>query len=187
VNADSTPDFTRWLNASSGSRDDGIFAGIYVELQRIARGRMAGEREGHTLSATALVHEAWLRLEKSAPDQWRDRKQFYGAAAEAMRRILVEGARRRLTAKRGSGDAVVPLDGLNVSAPLPDERLLCVHEALDQLELEDELKARIVKLHYFSGLTHDEIASLLGVSKKTVSRHWAVAKLWLFRAMQEKS
>lgn len=187
MNADPTPDFTRWLNASSGSRDDGIFAGIYIELQRIARGRMAGEREGHTLNATALVHEAWLRLEKSSPDQWRDRKQFYGAAAEAMRRILVEGARRRLTAKRGSGDTAVPLDGMDLSAPLPDERLLAVHEALDQLELEDELKARIVKLHFFSGLNHDEIASLLGLNIRTVCRHWAVAKLWLFRALQENT
>ena len=82
---------------------------------------MTGEREGHTLSATALVHEAWLRLQKSSPDQWRDRRQFYGAAAEAMRRILVEGARRRLAAKRGSGDDVVPLDGIDIAAAMPDE------------------------------------------------------------------
>ena len=121
VSTEATSDFTRWLNASSGSRDDGVFAEIYRELQRIARGRMAGEREGHTLSATALVHEAWLRLQKSSPDQWRDRRQFYGAAAEAMRRILVEGARRRLAAKRGSGDDVVPLDGIDIAAAMPDE------------------------------------------------------------------
>ena len=114
-------------------------------------------------------------------------QKFYGAAAEAMRRILVEAARRRLAAKRGGGDAVVPLDGLDVTAPLPDERLLGVHEALDQLEVEDELKARIVKLRFFSGLNHDEIASLLGLNESTIRDHWAVAKLWLFRALQEKT
>ena len=132
-------DFTQWLNAAPESRDDDRFEGIYLELQRIARGRMVGEREGHTLSATALVHEAWLRLEKSAPDQWRDRQQFYGAAVEAMRRILVEAARRRLAAKRGGGVDVLPLEGFEVTSPLPDERLLAVHEAVDQLELRDEL------------------------------------------------
>ena len=187
MNTNPTPDFTRWLNAPAGSGDDGVFAGIYAELQRIARRRMAGEREGHTLSATALVHEAWLRLEHSAPDQWRDRQQFYGAAAEAMRRILVEGARRRLAAKRGGGDTAVPLDGMDIAAPLPDERLLAVHEALDQLEREDELKARIVKLHFFSGLMHEEIASLTGLNERTVRDHWAVAKIWLFRVLQKNS
>ena len=187
VKTNPTPDFTRWLNAPVGSGEDGVFQGIYAELQRIARARMAGEREGHTLSATALVHEAWLRLQKSSPDHWRDRQQFYGAAADAMRRILVEGARRRLAAKRGNGDTAMPLDGMDIAAPLPDERILAVHEALDQLERDDELKARIVKLHFFSGLTHEEIAGLLELNIKTVRRHWAVAKLWLFRVLEEKS
>ena len=104
-----------------------------------------------------------------------------------MRRILVEGARRRLAAKRGGGDAAVPLDGMDIAAPLPDERLLAVHEALDQLEREDELKARIVKLHFFSGLMHEEIASLTGLNERTVRDHWAVAKIWLFRVLQKNS
>ena len=125
-------DYTRWLNASTASRDEEKFAGLYAELHKIARGRMAAERAGGTLDATGLVHEAWLRLEKSAPAEWRDRKQFYGAAAEAMRRILVEAARRRLAAKRGGGEKAVTWDeSLPVSSPLKDERLLGVHEVLD--------------------------------------------------------
>ena len=164
------PDYTRWLNASTASRDEELFAGLYAELHRIARGRMAVERRGQTLEATALVHEAWLRLQKTAPEKWRDRKQFYAAAAEAMRRILVEAARRRLAAKRGEGEAAVPLDEIefSVSAPLADERLLGIHEVLDQLEEEDEMKARIVKLRFFGGMTNDEIAALLEMSEKTV-------------------
>ena len=180
-------DYTRWLNASAASRDEEMFAGLYAELHRIARGRMAAERPGQTLDATALVHEAWLRLQKSAPEEWRDRKQFYGAAAEAMRRILVEAARRRMAAKRGEGEVAVPLDeALPVPAPMPDERLLGVHEVLDQLEEEDEMKARIVKLRFFGGMNHGEIAALLEVSEVTVRRHWAVAKVWLYDALSDE-
>ena len=140
-----------------------------------------------TLSSTALVHEAWLRLQDSAPDQWRDRQQFYGAAAEAMRRILVDSARRRLASKRGDGVATVPLDGLELPAPLSDDRLLDVHEALSQLEVQVELLARIVKLHIFSGLSHNEIAGLLNLHEKAVRRHWAVAKLMLYRTLKKDS
>jgi len=175
---------TRWLNASSASRDEEMFAGLYAELHKIARARMAGERAGKTLDATGLVHEAWLRLEKSAPEKWRDRKQFYGAAAEAMRRILVEAARRRLAAKRGGGEEDVPLeDAIPVPAPLADSRLLGVHEVLDHLEAEDELNARIVKLRFFAGMTNEEIAALLEVSVTTVKRRWVVAKVWLYEAL----
>ena len=181
-------DYTQWLNASTSSRDDGLFAGLYAELHRIARGRMAGERPGQTLDATALVHEAWLRLEKSAPEEWRDRKQFYAAAAEAMRRILVEAARRRLAAKRGGGAEAIPLDEeLPVPAPLPDDRLLGVHEVLDQLEAEDELSARIVKLRFFGGLTNEEIAALLEVSVTTVKRRWLLAKVSLYESLNPEN
>ncbi|MDA7597886.1 ECF-type sigma factor [bacterium] len=179
-------DFTRWLNASTESRDDELFAGLYTELKRIAGARMAGERSDHTLNATALVHEAWLRLEKTAPDQWRDRKHFFAAVSEAMRRILVEAARRRLAAKRGGNKATIPEDEVNILAPIPDDRLLAVHEVLDQMEQEDEMKARIVKLRFFGGMNNDEIAALLEVNEKTVRRHWTVAKVWLYRALEEK-
>lgn len=180
-------DVTRWLNASSESRSDELFAGLYEELKRIARGRMAGERPEHTLNATALVHEAWMRVERIAPDQWRDRKQFFATAAEAMRRILVESARRRLAAKRGGGEAPVPMDDLELPSPLPDEQLLDVHEALDRLEQEDEMNARIVKLRYFGGMKNEEIAALLEVNEKTVRRRWAIAKVWLLRALEEEN
>lgn len=178
------PDYTRMLNDSAASGDPDLFAGLYAELKKIAAGRMAAERPGGTLDATALVHEAWLRLQKSSPEQWRDRKQFFAAAAEAMRRILVEAARRRIAAKRGGGEACVPLDGLDFPAPVADERLLGIHEVLDELETEDEIKARIVKLRFFSGMNHDEIAALLEVHEKTVRRHWSLAKLWLYQRLQ---
>lgn len=135
------------------------------------------------------MHEAWLRLERSASRQWRDRAEFYGFAAEAMRRILVESARRRLSAKRGGGAAKVPLEenDLPVTSPLPDDRLLEVHEVLDQLEAEDEIKARIVKLHFFGGMNHSEIAALLEVNEKTIRRHWEIAKVWLYRSLEKKN
>ncbi len=180
------PDYTRLLNDAPGSQDGELFAGLYAELQQIARGRMAMERPGHTLNATALVNEAWLRLQKSAPGQWRDRKQFYAAASEAMRRILIEAARRRLAGKRGAGEAALPLDGLDLHATTSDQRLMDIHEVLDELEKEDETKAQIVKLRFFSGMKHHEIAVLLGVNEKTIRRHWALAKVWLYRAMTEK-
>ena len=177
------PDYTRWLNASTASRDEELFAGLYAELQRIARGRMAAERPGQTLDADGLVHEAWLRVQKSAPEEWRDRKQFYAAAAEAMRRILIEAARKRLAAKRGGGEAALPLDEIEAPAPVADERLLGVHEILDQLAEEDELKAHIVKLRFFGGMKHEEIAVLLEMSEPNVRRHWSLAKMWLYDAL----
>jgi len=179
------PDYTRLLNGSSNPGDGDAFADLYAELKKIAAGRMAAERPGGTLDATALVHEAWLRMQGSSPEHWRDRRQFFAAAAEAMRRILVEAARRRLALKRGAGEHAVPLDGLDLTAPVTDERLLGIHEVLDQLETEDETKARIVKLRFFSGMNQDEIAALLGINEKTVRRHWALAKVWLYRAMEK--
>jgi RNA polymerase sigma factor (TIGR02999 family) len=178
-------EFTRLLNDATAAGDSERFAELYAELKKIAAGRMTGERQGATLNATALVHEAWMRLQQSAPDEWRDRKQFFAAAAEAMRRILIESARRRLAAKRGGGEGVVPLDDLNLHAPIADERLIGIHEVLDQLEAEDEIKARIVKLRFFSGMNHDEIAALLEVNEKTVRRHWALAKVWLYQQMND--
>lgn len=176
-------DYTQLLNSSSDPSDDGRFTALYAELKQIAVGRMSAERQGQTLNATALVHEAWLRLKKSTPEHWRDRKQFYAAAAEAMRRILVEAARQRLAAKRGSGGVRVPLEGLELPAPVADDRLLGIHEVLDELEKQDELKAHIVKLRFFSGMNHEEIAALLDMNEKSVRRHWSLAKVWLFRAL----
>lgn len=176
---------SKWLNLLTTHQDfDALFKELYLDLKQMARARMSSERAGATLNTTALVHEAWLRLEKSSPDQWRDRAQFFFAASEAMRRILVEAGRRRMSAKRGSGEAPVPLENLEIGAPEGDQRLIEVHEVLDQLEAEDEMKARIVKLRFFCGMENEEIADILGVNERTVRRHWELAKIWLYRAIQ---
>lgn len=178
-------EFTLMLNGPEESRDGEVFVRLYAELKKMACGKMAQERPEHTLSPTGLVHEAWMRLDGSAPEQWRDRQQYYAAATEAMRRILVESARRRLAHKRGGGAKSEPLDEVEFTlfAPLPDERLIAVHEALDELEEEKPINARIVKLRYFGGMRHQEIAVLLDMGETTVRRHWAVAKVWLYRAL----
>jgi RNA polymerase sigma factor (TIGR02999 family) len=159
-------------------------AEIYEELRIMARGRLAAEFRMNTLSTTGLVHEAWLRLEKSSPERWRDRPQFFAAASEAMRRILIEAARKRLAAKRGGGQIPVSIDEVDIPDRMDDERLLAVNEALERLEREDPERAQVVKLRFFSGMENEEIAALLGVNEKTVRRHWAVAKVWLYRFLQ---
>ena len=181
-------EITRWLNATTGSRnnDDMFLDEVYGELSKIARAKMAAERTDHTLDSNGLVHEAWIRLENTAPERWRDRRQFYGAATEAMRRILVEAARRRIAEKRGGGARNETLDENVIISGISDQRLLGIHEALDLLEQEDEMNARIVKLRFFAGLNHGEIAEILGVNEKTVRRHWAVAKLWLYRTLRDE-
>lgn len=177
---ESIPD--RFENLTCEPGED-LVAKLYQELKLMARGRLIHEKAQLTLNTTALVHEVWLRLEKSSPERWRDRAQFFAAASEAMRRILVEAARKRLAIKRGAGPDMIPLDEVEVGAVATDERLLAVHEALDRLEAEDEFKARIVKLRFFSGMDHEEIAAILEVNEKTVRRHWTLAKVWLYRAL----
>jgi RNA polymerase sigma factor (TIGR02999 family) len=157
---------------------------VYDELRRLAASKMAQEAPGQTLQPTALVHEAWLRLGADAQPNWQNRAHFLGAAAEAMRRILVENARRKLRLKRGGGQERVELEESAIAAPAEEERVLEVHEALNMLAAEDPQKAEIVKLRFFVGLGHDEIAALLGVNEKTVRRHWEVAKVRLFQAIR---
>ena len=171
--------------AAENQTSEDLVKEIYAELKQMARARMAMERNGLTLGTTALVHEAWVRLEKSAPERWRDRPHFFAAASEAMRRILVEAARRRMAAKRGAGERPLPVDEIEVAGEMDDERLLAVNEALDHLEAADPVRARIVKLRFFSGMENEEIAGLLGVNEKTVRRHWAVAKVWLYRFLRD--
>lgn len=173
-------------NTDNAPQSEIVIAELYDELRSMARGRLSMEYRMNTLSTTALVHEAWMRLEKSAPERWRDRSQFFAAASEAMRRILVEAARKRCAAKRGSGEKPMPIEDFDVSGDIGDERLLAVSEALDHLEREDPTRAQIVKLRFFSGMENEEIASLLGVNEKTVRRHWSVAKVWLYRFLQNE-
>ena len=157
---------------------------VYEELRRLAASKMANEAPGDTLQPTALVHEAWLRMGGDAQPDWQNRAHFFSAASEAMRRILVENARRKLRLKRGGGAERVELHESAIQAPAEEEKLLQVHEALNALAAEDPQKAEIVKLRFFVGLDHGEIAALLGVNEKTVRRHWEVAKLRLFQNIQ---
>lgn len=166
---------------------------VYDELRKLAAHKLTHEKPGQTLQATALVHEAYLRL--VAPGSgaasarrdrhWRDRGHFFAAAANAMRRILIDSARRKHTDKRGGGLERHELDGL--LAPEPDQELLALHEALDKLAAEDPVKARLVELRYFAGLTNDQAADVLGISPSTADRHWAYARAWLQTAVRGHS
>ena len=153
---------------------------LYEELRRLAAQKMAKEAAGHTLQPTALVHEAWMRLGGSDAPTFQNRAHFFGAAAEAMRRILIEHARRRLAAKRGAGVEVVDLDGLEISLPLADDdQLLALNEALEKFSAVDERKAELVKLRYFVGLNFEETAAALGIAVPTAKQWWAYARAWL--------
>lgn len=156
---------------------------VYEELRKLAAAKMAHEVPGQTLQPTALVHEAWLRLCQEQGSVWKNREQFYAMAAEVMRRILVDRARRRRAEKHGGELQRVELDGLEIPLPADPELVLRVNDALDRLAAEDPQKAEVVKLRFFVGLENAEVAALMGVSEKTVQRHWAFAKAWLARAL----
>jgi RNA polymerase sigma factor (TIGR02999 family) len=159
---------------------------VYEELRKLAAHKLAGEAPGQTLQPTALVHEAWLKLAGSGRDQFAGRSHFFAAAAEAMRRILIDRARHRQRARHGGGQEHVNLEEIELAAPQSDERLLEVDEALDQLAAEDPVKGSIVKLRFFVGLSDREAAEALGLSERTVERHWAYAKAWMFRAIRKQ-
>jgi RNA polymerase sigma factor (TIGR02999 family) len=157
---------------------------VYEELRKLAAAKLAREAPGQTLQATALVHEAWLRIANQDQQHFEGRAHFFSAAAEAMRRILVDRARRKQSAKHGGG--LTPVDIALVELPIESDpdRLLRVHEVLDELAAEEPLRAEIVKLRFFVGMNHGEIARALNVSEKTVKRYWAYAKAWLQRALE---
>ena len=161
---------------------------VYTELRRLAAARMAHEPTGHTLQPTALVHEAWLRLGGDAAPAFENRAHFFGAAAEAMRRILIERARRRLAAKRGGGVAPADLDGLELLSPAADDdQLLALDEALEKFTAFDPRKAELVKLRYFVGLSFDETAAALGIAVSTAKQWWAYARAWLTVELRRNS
>jgi RNA polymerase sigma factor (TIGR02999 family) len=157
---------------------------VYEELRRLAAHKMAGEAPGHTLQATALVHEAWLRLVGNQNPHFENRAHFFAAAGEAMRRILVENARRKQRLKRGGNLQRVDLEALELASPMPDDELLALDEALNRLGETDARAAELVKLCFFVGLTQEQAAKELGVSISTVERTWAFARAWLFREIQ---
>ena len=152
---------------------------VYDQLRRLAAHRLAGERVNHTLQPTALVHEAWIKI--SADDQrtWNGRQHFFAAAAEAMRRILVDRARRRLAAKRGSGVEPMNSDEIELVMPVEDGQLLAVDEALAKFATSEPRKAELVKLRYFVGLKFEEAAEVLGIAVPTAKRWWAYSRAWL--------
>ena len=157
---------------------------VYDELRKLAAARMAHEAPGQTLQATALVHEAWLKLAGSDRQQWRGRAHFFGAAAEAMRRILIDKARRKASQKRGSGNAPEELHESRIELRAPSAEILAVHDALDALDAEDHMAAEVVKLRYFVGMSIPEIADALGLAPRTADRHWAFARAWLKQAIE---
>ncbi len=180
-------DVTRILDAfqhGDPKATDELLPLVYNELRRLAAHKMANEQPGQTLQPTALVHEAWLRLVGEDDPQWQNRAHFFCAAAEAMRRILIDNARRKQALRRGGGQVRVELEATALEAPADDEKILQVNEALEALAVEDPEKAEIVKLRFFVGLGHEEIATLLGVNEKTVRRHWELAKVRLFKSIK---
>ena len=148
--------------------------------------RMAAESAGQTLQPTALVHEAWLRLVGNGDHTWQNRAHFFGAAAEAMRRILIDKARRKSSLKRGQHQAVEELHESRIELPAPQDEILAVHEALDALAAEDATAAEVVKLRYFVGMTIPEIAEALEISPRSADRHWVFARAWLKGAIRGK-
>jgi RNA polymerase sigma factor (TIGR02999 family) len=185
-----TSEITQMLQAirsGDGRASEELLPLVYGELRRLAAARMAQEPSGQTLQATALVHEAWLRLVGDGDRTWQNRAHFFGAAAEAMRRILVENARRKSRLKRGGGQVRLDLAELDLAATTPDDKILLMDEALEQLQAEDAEKARIVVLKFFGGLTNQEVAENLRVAERTVERQWAYAKAWLFQRIKTPS
>jgi RNA polymerase sigma factor (TIGR02999 family) len=163
-----------------------ILATVYQQLRQLAAAKMARESAGHTLQPTALVHEAWLRLGGDQQPAWKNRAHFFAAAAEAMRRILIDGARRKHALRRGGAVEKVSASDTNFDAPAPamaDAELLLLNEALENLAAHDARKAELVKLWYFVGLTVEELAKVLDISERTITRDWNYARAWLMNEM----
>jgi len=159
---------------------------VYQELRKLAAHKMAGQAPGHTLQPTALVHEAWLRLAGNEPGRFAGRAHFFAAAAEAMRHILIDSARRKRAARHGGGQVLVDWQEVEIAFVADDDELLAVHDALDKLAAEDAKKAELAKLRYFVGLTFEEAAEVLGISVATAKRHWAYARAFLFEEIRAK-
>lgn len=153
---------------------------VYDELRRVAAHKMAREAPGNTLQATALVHEAWVRV-GGAAHSWQNRVHFFSAAAEAMRRILIDRARSKAAHRHGGQLDRVDLQDLEIAAPMADQNLLALDDALQKLEAHDAQKAQLVKLRYFAGLTLEDAAETLGISAATAKRYWSYSRAWLFR------
>src|ERR1022692_300383 len=157
---------------------------VYQELRKLAAHKMAGQAPGHTLQPTALVHEVWLRMAGHEPGQFAGRAHFFAAAAEAMRHILIDSARRKRAVRHGGGQMRVDIEDVEIASLADDDELLAVHDVLDKLAAEDPQKAELAKLRYFVGMTFEEAAEVLGISVATAKRHWAYARAFLYAEIQ---
>ena len=164
---------------------DRLLTLVYGDLRKLAASKMARETPGQTLQPTALVHEAWLRLVGATPPSFANRAHFFSAAAEAMRRILIDRARRKLAVRHGGLQERADWEEAAVAAPGPDEQMLDVHEALELLARNHPVQAELVKLRYFAGMTNDEAAAVLGVAESTARNYWTFARSWLFDAIKQ--
>ncbi len=183
-------DVTRILSAieqgNAGASDE-LLPLVYQELRRLAAHKMSTEPAGHTLQPTALVHEAWLKLVDSPAQSWQNRAHFFGAAAEAMRRILIDRARRKSRQRRGSGAEHLDLDDWDIASPGPDDQLLALNDALDRFATLEPRQAELIKLRYFVGLKIGEAADVLGISEATAKRWWTYGRAWLYSEIQSSS
>lgn len=173
------------LNRGESQASEKLLPLVYNELRNLAAARMLQESSGHTLQPTALVHEAWLRLTGDSKQNWKGRAYFFAAAAEAMRRILVEHARRKSRLKHGGNQKRMNIEDLEIADSTPDDKILLVNDALETLERSNPDRARVVTLKFFGGMTNKEVADTLGIGERSVDRHWVCAKAWLFQKLQE--
>ena len=176
-------DVTRILTAiehGDAKEADKLLPLVYDELRRLAAQKMSRESPGQTLQPTALVHEAYIRLVGSETQNWKGRTHFFTAAAEAMRRILIDNARRKKSLKHGGGHKKANLDNVELAIEEPSEDVVALDEALTKLAVEDPVKANLVKLRYFAGLSIEQAAEMLGISRATAERYWSYSRVWLF-------
>ena len=173
------------VSQGDGSAATELLPLVYEELRRVAAHKMSLQPPGQTLQATALVHEAYLRLVGSDEKRWESRRHFFSAAAEAMRHILIDRARRRLRARHGQNAEKVPLDEVEIAAPAKEEVILQLDDALEELGRQSAEQVEIVKLRFFAGLSEPEVAELLNLSERTVQRQWSYAKAWLFDRIEQ--
>lgn len=180
-------DLTRVLNASSKEEPSKeLFSLVYDELRRLAAVRIQRGFQGQTLQPTALVHEAWLQLTRAGERTWQNRAHFFAAAADAMRQILIETARKKSRLKRGGGQKPINIEDVEIAAVPPEDHVLLIDEALKQLETACPEQARVVTLKFFGGLTNEEVAETLGSSERTVRRQWTEARLRMFQQIRSE-
>jgi RNA polymerase sigma factor (TIGR02999 family) len=177
----------RSIQAGEAKSAEELLPLVYDELRKLATQKMAHEPPDHTLQPTALVHEAWLRLVRTENTDWNGRGHFFGAAAEAMRRILVERARRKQALRYGGGQSRLDIEEIEIAAPVKDEELLALSDALERFTHRDQRKAELVKLRYFAGLTTEEAAEVLGISVPTADRWWRYSRAWLSQEIERSS